>query len=385
MSRSNKLVATLVLVAITVAIAVAAFVASPRASVPPEPGAVASPTPTATSAPSASQTAAAQLSPSPTPPGTHENLVLGYRITLPDRYRRGFGVLVTAPGDTLGVDVYTIETEQEGREACRQDAGHTPRLQDLPDIRVAVSRNPRGLSAYEWATTPREPGGYVLSTQQKVEPATIGVQEAVRLVEDNVNASTTAFVVRGANRMYEISATQSSSSLPRTWLDGVARTFVVVAPQPFPSATATVAPQVGAREIAQRLAAAFAAKDADAVARLMPECWISVVYAIDGVVPGQGPLNRSVFLFTPLLHQRFTAGTLSVTVDPALQQRIRGTEVEYFVRSEWREPDRAVRVDLVLGERDGRWMWTSAVHHYTEAQRGCIEYRSPWVSGTASC
>lgn len=349
---------------------------------------MASPTATAPPTQSASPSAAALVSPSPAPSGTHENLVLGYRITLPDGYRRSSGTVVTTPGERLGEDYYTTETEQEERATCMQDAGHLLTFRDPPDIRIAAYRNSRGVSANEWATTPREPGGFVLSTHQKVEPATIGGQEAVRLVQDNATAATTAFVVRGGDRIYEIGPTQIGSTLPRTWLDDIARTFAVVSPQPFPSATPTAAPQVGASEVAQALAAAFTAKDADAVARLVPECWISVAYAIDGEVPGQGGLNRSVHLFIPLLRDRFAAGNLSVTVDPTLRQ---GTPFEpqtQFVRSEWREPDRTVRIDLLLGQHEGKWLWTSAIHHYTSAQLGqgrCVPYRVPWVSGTGGC
>ena len=360
---------------------VAAFVLAPeqRAVLP-------SPTPSAANASATASPVAAATSAPPTARGTHENTILGYRITLPEGYRRASAQLITAPVDALGSDFYTTTTEREEREACLQDAGHLPTLPALPNVRVAASRNPRGISAQEWATTPQGPGGYVLSTHQKVEPFSIGGREAVRLVQDNATAVTTAFVVRGGERMYEISGTQSSSQLPRTWLDEIAKTFVVIAPQPFPSATPTVAPQAGARQAAAALVSAFAARDASAVARVMPECWISVVYAIDGTVPGQGGLNRSVALFTQLLRERFAAGDLTVTVDPTLQVATDRGREDFFLRSEWREPDRAIRIDLVLGERDGRWHWISAVHHYTAADRPCIPYRSPWSSSrTGSC
>lgn len=386
MSRPNRVVAVLVLGAITVGVAVIALVVSPRPSAVPGPTGIASPTANATVAPSASPTAAG-VNPSPTARGTHENLVLGYRITLPERYRRVPGGLITAPGDALGGDFYTITTEQEARDACLQDAGHIPQRQELPALFVSAWRNPLGMSAHEWATTPRVPGGGVRSLHQKVEATTIGGHEAVRLVQDNATAATTAFVVRARDRMYEIGygGVHPGSELPRDWLDGMARTFVAITPDPFPTATPTVAPQVGAGDVARSLAAAFAAKDADAVARLMIDCWISVVYAIDGEVPGQGGLNRSTYLFTTLLRGRFAAGDLRVSVDPSLQQGTLYGPDTHFVRSDWREPDRTVRIDLVLSLRDGRWLWTGAVHQYTAAQRGCIPYRSPWVSGTGGC
>lgn len=387
MSRSNRLLSALVLGALTLGFAIVALMVSARPTALPPPTGAASPSANATLSPNRSPVAA-QVSPSPTPRGTHENLVLGYRITLPEGYRRSSAIVVTAPGHALGSDTYTVVTEEEERAACKQDAGHFPRVPALPDIHIAASRNPQGLSAHEWATTPRQPGGAVLSTHQKVEPTTIGGNAAVRLVQDNATATTTAFVVRDGDRTFQITSGNSSSTLPRTWLDDIAKTFATVSPNAFPSATPTTAPQMGAREVAQALAAAFAAKDAAAVAGLMPECWISLVYAIDGEVPGQGGNNRSVHLFVPLLRDRFAAGDLSVNVDPSLRQGTRFGPETFFVRSEWREPDRTVPIDLVLGLRDGRWTWMSAIHYFSSAQLGvsrCVPYRSPWVSGTGAC
>lgn len=215
------------------------------------------------------------------------------------------------------------------------------------------------------------------------ESTTVGGHEAVRL-EDH--STTFAFVIRAGALIYEISpAGAFSSALPRTWLDDIARTFSTIERQAIPSASPTFAPQAGQRETAEALAAAFAARDADAVARLMPECWLSVVYAIDGTVPGQGGLNRSVFLFTKGLRDRFAARDLTVVVDPTLHDEPDFGPGSYFVRSEWREPDRTVRVDLGLELRNGRWIWNFARHQYTSADLRCIPYRSPWISGTSSC
>lgn len=159
-------------------------------------------------------------------------------------------------------------------------------------------------------------------------------------------------------------------------------------PAPFPAPTPTVAPRLAAQEAASALGRAFAARDAEAVARVMPECRISVVYAIDGVTPGQGGLGRSVSLFTQGLRERFAAGDLTVTVDTALQPDPETGREAYFVRSEWREPDRTVRIDLFLEQRDGRGVWHSARQHFSRSEisgSGCVPYRSPWVRSDSSC
>lgn len=316
-------------------------------------------------------------------PVTYENAVLGYRIALPEGYRRSMSRIYTQQ-EGSGADLYTRKTEREEREQCLRDGGDVgfPRSpDDEPEVGVSMVRNPGGISALEWATTPRFPGAQPRSTHQKVESVTIGGHEAVRLVMDNPTAETTAFMIRANDRMYEISLSQSlRSGLPRDWLDGVARTFVAIAPTPFPTPTATTPPRVAARDLADALARAFGARDADAVARLMPSCWLNVVTMIDGQSTG-GVLYRSTQRFTQGLRERFAKGDLTVTIDPALQV----DREELFVRSEWREPDRTTRIDLYLAERDGRWHWFIARHHYTRGDMlpgSCIPYRSPWVSGS---
>lgn len=319
---------------------------------------------------------------------SHENAILGYRIALPEGYRRSISRIQTGQ-ESLGVDLYTRVTEREEREACLRDVGDvgSPLApgQD-PDIRIGVARNVRGVSAVEWATTPRSPGAQPLSTHQRVEPVIVGGREAVRLVADNATAVTTAFVIRANDRMYELYPSQGPPSR-QTWLDDIAKSFVVIEPAPFPTPTATTPPRVAARQLGEALAKAFAARDADAVARLMPACQIGVGHYIDSTLSG-GALNRSVALFTQALRDRFASGDLTVTVETALQTKAEAGGEQLFVRSAWREPDRTTQIDLFLTDLDGRWRWFIALHHYSRADLlpgTCIPYRSPWVSPGGRC
>lgn len=347
---------------------------------PPDPVAAPSapPSPTPSPAtPAVSPTGAPKASPSPMAAGTFADRVLGYRITLPAAYRQGSGRVSTAPGDLLGMNIYTVETEQQAREACMKDAGHIPTMREPPDIGIFVYRDLRRITAQEWAL-PR-------SLHHKVEPANVPGYDAARLVEDNANAATTAVVVRADDRVYQITWSGAYGGGHHRLLDDVAKTFSALQPDPFPSPTATVAPRAAADETARALARAFAASDADAVARQMPECWFAVIYAIDGVVPGQGPLNRSVSLFTQALRQRFAARDLTVTVDPALQPLSEVGGEAYLMRSDWRGPDRTRRIDLEIHVRNGRAVWAVARHHFTRAEASCISYGSPWTDSTARC
>jgi hypothetical protein len=126
------------------------------------PSAVATPTLTS----GAVATASPVASPSPTrtptalPPGTFENKVLGYRITLPERYRLDGSRITPGQPPYLGGDNYTPLTEQQARERCLSDNDDVGFLiYAREDINVNVLRNLNGLSAEQWANTPRSPWG----------------------------------------------------------------------------------------------------------------------------------------------------------------------------------------------------------------------------------
>lgn len=328
-------------------------------------GAIASPAGSPTNTPSAT----------PLPPGTFENRVLGYRITLPARYRLGASRITPGQPPYLGDDFYTPQTEQQARERCRSDSGDVGFLSYAgEDLTVRVLRNVNALSAEQWANTPEAPGGQPHSTHMTVVPETINGFEAVRLVEDNARAATMAFVIRAGDRIYHL--IPALMPLGPASLEEIAKTFVAITPAPYPTPTATAAPRESAAQLAARLAAAVAAKNADAVARDMSDCWLFVSPLVNGQ-PAGGVLYRSVALFTDGLRERFAAGDLDVAIDQTLRTNPRNPEL-FFVRSVWKERDRSSVIDLYLNGANGRWIWFSA-----EPQDGW-PCRRPWVS-TDSC
>jgi len=171
-------------------------------------------------------------------------------------------------------------------------------------------------------------------------------------------------------------------------------------PSPSPSTSsvrATVPPPQSSRELAETLASAFAARDTDAVAGLLPQ-GLSVSAVVepfqqgDPLSEGCCVLNVGATEFIQRLRDRLASGALTVIVDAQIQTTVEGGRERSFVRSEWREPDRTIRIDLFLDAASGRWSWVSALHRYqrtqlTQDRSGvtCIPYRSPWVSTTASC
>jgi hypothetical protein len=349
-------------------VAIVAALALPyvlRAGTVQESAALASATPTS------SAVATIQPTASPLPPGTFENTVLGYRITLPVRYRLGGSRITPGLPPYLGDDTYTLQTEQQARELCLSDSGDMGAITyGLGNITVRVLRNVNGLSAEQWANTPEAPGGQPHSMHMKVVPTTINGLEAVRLVEDNARAATAAFVIRAGDRIYHL--IPLVGPLETASLDEIAQTFVAITPTPYPTPTATASPRDSAAQLAARLAAALAAKNADAVAREMSDCWLFVSPLINGQ-PAGGVQYRSVALFTNSLRERFAAGDLEVTVDQTLRTNPRSPQ-SFFVRSVWKERDRSSVIDLYLHEADGRWIWFSA-----EPQDGW-PCRRPWVS-----
>lgn len=285
--------------------------------------------------------------------------------------------------------MYTLQTEQQEREECLRDLGDTQPLSAAALLFVEAYRNLANVSVTEWVSTPRVPGAQPLSMHRRVEPLTIGGREAVRLVADNATAEVQLFAIRADDRIYVITPTMWISP-PQHQLGNIAATFAATARQPLPTPTPTTPPaarQQAATDLAQALAKAFTDRDANAVARLMQECRIGVSLAEPLPNSGGGGLGRSVAMFTQALRDRFASGDLVVTVDPIAQLQTEGGP--YVARSDWREPDRTVRIDLILNATDsGSWRWVAAIHHYQQTdfiKPYCIPYRSPWVTPTGSC
>ena len=323
---------------------------------------------------------------------SYENPYLGYRIALPNTYRRltsTYFIADTTTGGLLGTDAYTLLTEQQEHDECLQDLGDLPPRSANMGLFIETFSVEPAVSASNWASTPLVPGSQPLTMHRRVEPLAIPGFDAIKLVADNASADTQVVIIHAGDRMYELSATMWPSP---HHLEDIAATFATVARQPLPTPSPTPAPdaaRAGATALAVALARAFTVRDASAVARLMPDCRISVSPVIDGAdgLPnsGGGGVGRSIALFTQALQQRFAAGDLSVTMASVVELDAHGS---YFVRSDWKVADRTTPIDLVLGFQNSEWRWVAARHHFTRAELGnppCIPYRSPWVDTTAHC
>jgi hypothetical protein len=323
-------------------------------------------------------------SPAPSAPAgfvTHESPILGYRLTLPNRYRRTESSLTPGAPELLGREIYTTLTASEEREECGRRGGDMPPPSLATYLYVEAYRTGGGATAADWASSrPR-------IVRSMVEPAVIDGRDAARVVEEG---ATYLYVIHANDRMYVLT--------PAMWptphaMNDIAATFRAITPQPYPSPTATtVAPRDAAAALGRTLADAFGQRDTDAIARLItPRCSIGVWSVVEPVQPGSESccvLNSAVAPFIEALRARIARGDLSVTVDPSVQVQTDGGGERFFVLSEWREPDRVTRIDLFLEDVEGRWYWVAAAHHYQRADliNGiCVRYGSPWVPTTASC
>jgi hypothetical protein len=354
---------------IAVVILVALAAAFALRELKPTPATVPVPSTTPSASPSG---AASSPSASPAlPPGTFENRILGYRITLPLAYRLIGSSINAGQPENLGSEAFTVSSVADARAECLSETGSgLAGLVKGELVNVAVMANVRGLAVVPWAA------GSPWGSLHTAEAVTVGGYPAARLIQQGI---ADAYVISANDRMYVLSHLNSPSSQR---LADIATSFRAVPPLPFPTAPP---PQIGrdaANTLGQRLAQAFAAKDATAVAGLMTDCRIGAGENVGGRPLGTEGISRPSAAFITALRDRFAKGDLTVTVNPEVQ--VQAVSGQFFVRSEWKEPDRTIPIDLFLRELDGRWQWTSAIHYYPSlVGSGCIPYRNPWV--TSSC
>src|SRR5256885_888765 len=150
-------------------------------------------------------------------------------------------------------------------------------------------------------------------------------------------------------------------------------------PRPWRSAAAkcgSVAPRRGVRRGSRDLRVRLGGHAADPSCAIVrdapPDLWAQPSrarrdQARRGQRYGRDGVGRSVALFTQALRDRFSAGDLSVAVGSSVEPDARGA---YFVRSQWTEPDRSLRIDLVMSPIGGLWRWTAARQYFTRADLG---------------
>ena len=335
--------------AVLIAGLLAACASNPPASSPspsPSTAAVASPT----STPVATTTA-----PSPTPSGRHVNAVLGYAATLPPPWRVS-ECLSSLSQDSMfvGADVLTWRSAAE----------------EL-DLGVSGGTGPTG--AFSWvvlveaqitAQTPMEfATARVGGTGGRLEAATLDGRPAVRAFDGS--GSSLGYYLASAGRVYAVTLVPGSdarpSQLTAATFDAIARSVTLVTPAARP--TPSPAPAVGqaVEAVADNVAAAFAASDADRLRDLIiPRCWFT-----SGYWQSEGT-STSRDKFVASLRTAFAQG-LKVTVEPRPIRTAPPLRGSFWVWSTWSGYGSAPgatppsNVQMVFDQIDGRWYWVGAL------------------------
>lgn len=323
---------------------------SPSSSV-----AVTSPTPTPT--PSPAPTTAA---PSPTA-GRFANAVLGYTATLPPPWRVSacLSRLENTTEQTyLGQDVLTWHSVAEEQDlGVSGGTGPTGAFAWVITIQVQVSAQ----SASDFAMA--RAGG----SGGKNDPDTIGSRPAARVADGSGNAI--AYYVANGGRMYSIELTPSGDPRPAQLLpatfDAIAHAVSFMTPTARPTPTADPVPTAEVESLADAVAAAFAASDADRLHDLMtPVCWFNSGFnQSEGSAASRDKVAAG-------LRTSFSQG-LKVTVEPRPIMTKPPMPGSFWIWSTWSEygvPPRTTpksNVQLVFDQIDGRWYWIGALFNAT--------------------
>jgi hypothetical protein len=323
--------------------------------VSPNPPPAASPSPTAPASP----TPTGSPTPSPTQAGTRafENVHLGYRVTLPEPWRRSecLSALTRENPMVLGHDLFTVlsePAEYESPPGATQPGG----AWQWGTV-VELNRNPDRVSSMDWIRQGR--AGETLD--QRVEAATVAGLPAAKLT--NGARYPLAYYVAVADRMYVIAYTggdepKPAGSSPESF-EAIVGSFAPFDPRPIPAPTPVPSqPPEAAVQLADALAAAFARSDADALAPLIvPVCWFtSAYYQSEGVSTTRERLIAG-------FREEFSRGLqVSVEARPIrTDPPMRGT---YWVWSTWRRPGQPDQNgQLVFSDLDGRWYWSGAFYN----------------------
>src|SRR6185295_4998809 len=137
-------------------------------------------------------------------PGTFENRILGYRITLPIAYRLVGTSINAGQPEQLGAEFFSTTTLADARADCLSETGGGLAGVFKGDpVTVAVIANVRGLSVVPWAAS--SPYGSL----HTVEALTVSGYEGARLVQQG---KTDAYVIGANNRLYVITHLNAPSS-----------------------------------------------------------------------------------------------------------------------------------------------------------------------------
>lgn len=264
---------------------------------------------------------------------------LGYSVDLPLEWRRavcGTGILRRDP--LVASDSFTAVAETD--EVLSDIGVHDPRVA----VRV---QSAQGRAPQDWLPTVFAGG-----PGARIETVTVDGRPGARLAVI-ATGETLAWAVAGRGWLYGIGhegppatgGTAQDAAVILGSLRILEQAALLDPARPTPEPRS-------AEQVADVLAAAFAAKDPSALMNVMEPC-------IGTAMENAGPVAVSRSRYAEQLRQMFLGG-LAVTVQA---RPIETDAYATFVRSQWSEPGQADRrIDLVLTRQDGdRWGWSLAL------------------------
>lgn len=312
-----------------------------------------SPTPAPTaSAPLVATATPATASPVSTPSpagGRYVSALLGYSLELPPPWHRSIcnGTVTQQTPVPMGEVFVGVNP----RDFTAGDVGS-----QHPDVRVMAEENPERLSPRQWA----ESGRSGASLGERVEDVTYAGRPAAR---KSVPGGIPTYFVQDRGRMYVVGPGPFGPQ-PASTQQTVVRIiesfrFITEAEQAAARAALPTAPPPRTPEqVADGVAAAFAAKNADALAEFAAPCM-----ATFGEQAGGTTVSREKYLDD--LRAAFAAG-LVVIVRPRPFEGDRASAYPNLtIGSSWQDARGTVERKLMLrGGINDRWEWHGTIERY---------------------
>lgn len=306
-------------------------------------------TPLVATATPATATPASTPPASPSPAGgRYVSALLGYSLELPPPWHR------SACNGTVTQQTPTPMQEVFVGVAPRDWTGGDTGSRH-PDVRVLAEANPQNLSPRQWAESGRS--GATLG--ERVEDVTYAGRPAAR---KSLPGGIPTYFVQDRGRMYVVGPGQFVLQPPSTQQTVVriieSFRFITEAEQAAARAALPSAPPPRTPEqVADGVAAAFAAKNADALAEFAAPCM-----ATSREQAGGTTVSREKYLDD--LRAAFAAG-LVVTVRPRPIEGDRTTEFNLTIQSKWQDARGTVERKLMLrGGINDRWEWHGTLERF---------------------
>lgn len=307
------------------------------------------PSPSVTPTPTASPTVAASPSPSPAPagPASYASAGLGYSIEMPPPWHRSICSprIVTQQGD---VPVEELFVSVSARDETGTDIGRAH-----PTVRVIVEANPQNLTPRQWAEQGRSVGAIA---GERIEDVFYADRPAAR--KSVPGTPLARYFVANGGRMYVVAPGESPATDAATQqtMVRIIESFRFLTDTELSTARAalpTPLPPRTSEQVADGVAAAFVAKDADALAGFLSAC-----PATAGEQAGASFVSREKYVSD--LRAAFAAG-LIVTVRPRPFEGDRATG-NLRIASTWQDSrgTRERKLMLRSGEND-RWEWDGTI------------------------